>query len=160
MPPLIRSIQKDDNLKIAKIIRTVLEEHNITMHGTAYHDASLDCMFEYYTGKNLIYYVIIDSNEVVGGAGIYPTQGLPQATCELVKMYILKNSRGKGYGKLLINKCIDFAKESGYKQVYLETMPELSSAIGMYENSGFTLLKGPMGNSGHFACEVRMIKKI
>ena len=160
MLPLIRPIQKNDNLKIAKIIRTVLEEHNITMPGTAYHDACLDCMFEFYTGNDLIYYVIVDSNEVIGGAGIYPTQGLPEATCELVKMYILQNSRGKGFGKLLINKCIDFAKDCGYKQVYLETMPELSNAIGMYENSGFILLKAPMGNSGHFACEVRMIKEI
>ena len=160
MSILIREIQKRDILRIENIIRTVLEEHDITMPGTAYHDESLKNMYDFYTGPNRIYYVVLDDEEMLGGAGIYPTEGLPDGTCELVKMYILKEARGKGIGKLLINKCIEFAKESGFTKIYLETMPELSKAIGMYENSGFTLLKGPLGNSGHFACEVRMLKEI
>ncbi len=157
---VIRPIQKRDILRIENIIKTVLEEHNITMPGTAYHDESLKNMFEYYTGPDRIYFVAFEGDDMLGGAGIFRTEGLPDGTCELVKMYILKEARGKGLGKLLINKCIEFAKEAGFTKIYLETMPALSKAIGMYENSGFTLLKGPMGNSGHFACEVRMLKEI
>ena len=68
-----------------------------------------------------VYYVALNNNKVVGGGGIYPTDGLPADTCELVKMYLLPQARGIGLGKKLIDKCLDFAKEAGYKNVYLET---------------------------------------
>jgi putative acetyltransferase len=44
--------------------------------------------------------------------------------------------------------------------MYLETMPELRNAIGLYEKAGFTYLSGPMGNSGHFGCDLWMIKEL
>ena len=55
-------------------------------------------------------------------------------------------------------KCLDTAKNAGYKKVYLETMPELIVAVPMYEKFGFTYLKGPLGNSGHNGCGIWMIK--
>ena len=75
-------------------------------------------------------------------------------------MYLLPEARGKGLGKALVNSCIDFAIKNGYKKVYLETMPELQNAVNMYEKMGFTLLQGPLGNTGHFACSIRMLKDI
>jgi putative acetyltransferase len=59
-----------------------------------------------------------------------------------------------------MNKCIDFAKTEGYEQIYLETMPELSSAIHLYEKMGFKNLNGPLGQSGHFGCGIWMLKDI
>ncbi|NIM35515.1 MAG: GNAT family N-acetyltransferase, partial [Hydrotalea flava] len=73
-------------------------------------------------------------------AGIYPTNGLPEGVCELVKMYLHKNARGKGTGRFLIGTCLQKAKEMGYHQVYLETMPELSKAVSVYEKFGFKYL--------------------
>ena len=96
----------------------------------------------------------------MGGAGIYPTDGLPAGTCELVKMYLLPEARGLGLGKTLIEKSLALAKENKYGYVYLESMPELKKALTVYEKFGFTYLKGPMGNSGHFGCELWMLKKI
>jgi putative acetyltransferase len=156
----IREIEKTDNETIRQVIRTVLEEHSVTMPGTAYYDDSLNHMFESYTGGNKIYYLGIIDGKIVGGAGIFPTEGLPADTCELVKMYLLPQARGLGLGKALVNKCLDFATAHGYKKVYLETMPELQNAVHMYEKMGFNLLKGPMGNTGHFACTLRMLKNI
>ena len=99
-------------------------------------------------------------NTIIGGAGIFPSNGLPQGTCELVKMYLSPASRGKGLGKLLIEKCLDFAIKSGYQQVYIETMPELKKAVSVYEKFGFTFLNGPLGNTGHFGCDVWMLKQL
>ena len=48
----------------------------------------------------------------------------------------------------------------GYKKVYLETMPELGKAVSVYEQFGFQYLNGPMGNTGHFGCDVWMIKEL
>ncbi len=98
--------------------------------------------------------------EIIGGAGIYPSNGLPEKTSELVKMYLRPSARGKGLGRTLIGKSLGFAKAAGYTQVYLETMPELQQAANVYRKFGFNDLSGPMGNTGHFFCEVWMLKKL
>ena len=92
---------------------------------------------------------------VVGG--IYPTAGLGDDTCELVKMYLLPDARGKGLGLSLLQKCMDFARANSFKNIYLETMPELSLAIKLYQKAGFKMLDGPMGQSGHFGCGIWML---
>jgi putative acetyltransferase len=73
-------------------------------------------------------------------------------------MYLSPKARGKGVGKLLMQECLTTAKKTGYKKVYLETMPELTIAVPMYEKFGFTYLKGPLGASGHDGCGIWMIK--
>lgn len=157
---IIREIRKEDNEAIRSVIRTVLEEFGVNKPGTAYYDDALNHMYETYMGKNRIYYLGLVNGKIAGGAGIYPTEGLPADTCELIKMYLLPETRGIGLGKALVNKCLDFAQSNRYKRVYLETMPELNNAVKMYEKMGFSLLEGPMGNTGHFACTIRMIKGI
>ncbi|MDP9230989.1 MAG: GNAT family N-acetyltransferase, partial [Bacteroidota bacterium] len=107
-----------------------------------------------------VYYVAEINNEVVGGGGIYSSSGLPVDTCELVKMYLRPKVRGMGLGKMLIEKCLEFAKAAGYKKVYLETMPELKQALKVYEKFGFEYLKGPMGNTGHYGCDMWMLKSL
>jgi putative acetyltransferase len=75
-------------------------------------------------------------------------------------MYLVPSARNKGLGGLLINKSLEYAKDAGYKQVYLESMPELQKALSVYEKFGFEYLTGPMGNSGHFGCSRWMLKKL
>ena len=70
----------------------------------------------------------------------------------------MKEARGKGIGKQLMLLCFQSAKELGYKKLYLESFPAFSEAIGMYEKYGFTRLNKPLGNSGHTACNIWMIK--
>jgi len=156
----IRKIEKNDNENVWKIIRSVFEEHGINRPGTAYHDEGLKNMCEMHSVPGSAYFVAMINGELVGGAGIFPSKGLPQDTCELVKMYLLPEARGKGIGKLMIQQCTDFAKSLGYGVIYLETMPELSKAIGMYEKEGFIRLDKPMGNTGHYSCSIWMTKNI
>ena len=97
---------------------------------------------------------------MLGGAGLYPSDGLPPATGELVKMYLLPEARGLGLGKLLIENVLLFARNSGYKKIYIETMPELKKAMNVYEKFGFTYLKGPLGNTGHTGCSIWMLLEL
>lgn len=106
------------------------------------------------------YHVIDVDGELAGGAGIYPTKGLPTDTCELVKMYLSPTARGLGLGKLLMEHCMQAAAINGFTKVYLETMPELTNAIPMYKKFGFVNLPGPLGNSGHHGCGIWMLKEL
>ena len=155
----IRSIQPADNPFLAKIVRDTLAEFGANNPGTVYYDATTDALYELFQQKGAGYFIAILNDKVVGGGGIYPTDGLPADTCELVKMYLLPEARGAGLGKNTDRKKFIFAREMGYKQVYLETMPELKQALKVYAKFGFDYLKGPMGNSGHTGCSLWMLKK-
>jgi putative acetyltransferase len=153
----IRTIQPSDNPYLAKIVRNTLAEFGANKPGTVYYDATTDALYELFQTPGSAYYVAELNNTIVGGAGIYPSAGLPPDTCELVKMYLTPEARGKGIGKMLIEKALEAAREAGYKKVYLETMPELSKAVSVYEKFGFRYLKGPLGQTGHFGCDVWML---
>ena len=156
----IRLIDKNDNEALAVIIRSALKEFGANKPGTVYFDDTTDKLFELFQQPKAAYHIVTINNEVVGGGGIFYTEGLDADTCELVKLYLSPAGRGLGLGKILMNKCLQTAIEFGFKKVYLETMPELTSAVPMYENFGFTYLTGPMGNSGHGGCDIWMIKQL
>mgnify|MGYP003607273162 FL=1 len=59
-----------------------------------------------------------------------------------------------------MQQSIASAKELGYKQIYLESIPAFSKAVSIYEKQGFTYLDKPLGNSGHSGCDLWMIKNI
>lgn len=156
----IRPIRKEDNPVLAKIVKDTLAEFGANHPNTVYFDPSTDTLFEVFQEPRSYYFVAEVNGEMVGGGGIFPTDGLPADTCELVKMYLLPQARGVGLGRTLIEKCIKWAKDAGYKQIYLESMPELKKALKVYEKFGFDYLPGPMGNSGHTGCSLWMLRKI
>lgn len=156
----LRQIVPRDNATLASIIRESLTEFGADRPGTVYFDKATDNLFALFQTEQSRYFVAVASTKILGGGGIFPTSGLPEDTCELVKMYLLPEARGKGIGKLLINKCIEAAQEFGFKNMYLETLPELKKAVKVYEKSGFTYLDKPLGNSGHFGCDLWMMKKL
>jgi putative acetyltransferase len=160
MSVTIRPIAKEDNAALAVIVRNSLAEFGANKPGTVFYDPTTDALYELFQTKGSFYFVAQEENTILGGGGIYPTEGLPADTCELVKMYLHPNARGKGLGRQLIEHCLNRAKENGYEYCYLETMPELKQALKVYEQFGFTYLEGPMGNSGHFGCDRWMIKQL
>src|SRR4030095_3381382 len=128
----IRSIAQGDNDALAAIVKNTLAEFGANRPGTVFYDHTTDHLFELFQKGKSIYFVAEMDNRIVGGAGIFPSDGLPADTCELVKMYLLPHARGFGLGRTLIEKCIDAAKENGFKKIYLETMPELKQAMKVY----------------------------
>ena len=156
----IRDIRQSDNPFLSKIVKGTLAEFGANHPNTVYYDPTTDALYELFQKKGATYFVAEINNEIVGGSGIYPTEDLPNDTCELVKMYLLPHARGLGLGRTLIEKSLAFAKEAGYKNVYLESMPELKKALEVYAKFGFEYLKGPMGNSGHTGCSLWMIKSL
>jgi putative acetyltransferase len=157
---LIRPIKKEDNEIIASLIRGVLTEFGANRPGTVFTDKTTDNLHELFEDEKARYFIAEVNGEIVGGSGIYPTQGLPEGCTELVKLYVSSKVRGTGVGKVLMQKSIEAAKEEGYVEVYLETLPELHLAVGLYERVGFEYLTKPYGNTGHFACDLWMRKII
>jgi len=157
---LIREIQPKDNKQIAQVIRDVLIEFGVPKVGTAYEDTALDAMFETYDSDKKTYFVIEHQQKIVGGCGIAPLDNYEGNTCELQKMYFLPVARGKGLGSKMISTCLEKATQFGFDSCYLETLPYMESARALYKKNGFISLEKPMGDTGHYSCNLWMLKKL
>ncbi|MEO9570565.1 MAG: GNAT family N-acetyltransferase [Polaribacter sp.] len=157
---IIREINAKDNAQMAIVIRAVILEMGAPKTGTAYEDKATDKMFETYQKKEAAYFVLEHKNKIVGGGGIAQLDNFKGNTCELQKMYFLPIARGKGLGTKMISKCLEKAKEIGFENCYLETMPYMKAAVKLYKKYGFTDLEKPMGNTCHYSCNVWMIKEL
>ena len=160
MKIIIRPLEKKDNPVIAELIRVIFRQMNIKQEGTVYSDPTTDNLYELFKTPNSKYFVAEENGILLGGCGIFPTLGLPEGCTELVKLYLAKESRGKGIGNELMQKSISAAKELGFKQMYLESFPEFATAVDMYEKSNFKKIDKPLGNTGHFSCNLWMVKKL
>ena len=157
----IRPIAPGDDAALARVIRDTLTEFGAAKPGTAYYDASTDHLPALFAQTPRSAYFVAEKNgAVLGGGGIFPTTGLPADTVELVKLYLLPTARGRGAGKALIESCLAAARAAGYARVYLETTAELTQAIPLYEKLGFTYLDHALGESGHFGCQLWMIRAV
>lgn len=147
-------------MPLAQVIRGVFDEHKAPKNGTVYSDPTTYELYELFQTKPSILWVATNDKHVLGCCGIYPTEGLPSDTVELVKFYLSATNRGKGIGKSLMEKSIASAIELGYKKVYLESLPHFSNAVNMYAKQGFKRLHNPLGNSGHTSCNIWMLKEL
>ena len=153
----IRNIEKSDRQQWNPLWQAYL-----VFYETSLPDQTTDLTWDRFFDSSHVFtgFVAEEDGKLLGGGGIYPTEGLPAKTCELVKMYLHKDARGKGLGKQMIEQCLTWAKDNGYEQVYLESMPELSKAVSIYEKVGFEKLNQALGNSGHCGCDIWMLKKL
>ena len=157
---LIRPINESDNKHIAVILRQVLIEMDIPRKGSAFEDPEIDKMYESYQSNRSIYFVVEENNKILGGAGINPLRDGDLDICELQKMYFHKSLRGRGIGNKIIELCLNFAVESNFKKCYIETMPNMVNAQKLYLRKGFNYINNPLGNTGHTACPIWMLKNL
>ncbi|MCQ9086000.1 bifunctional helix-turn-helix transcriptional regulator/GNAT family N-acetyltransferase [Vibrio harveyi] len=157
---VLRPLTKADNSQVADVIRKVSAEYGLTADkGYGVADPTLDDMYSVYDQQGAAYWVVEYQGEIVGGGGFAPLAGEPNV-CELQKMYFLPQTRGHGLAKRIVALSLQLAKQFGYQQCYLETTECLREAVGLYEKLGFEHLDAPLGQTGHDACEVMMLKTL
>jgi putative acetyltransferase len=151
---VLRPIQRKDNPQIARLIRTVMTELGAAGPGFAIHDAEVDDMYRAYRRARSAYFVLLEpGGRVAGGGGLGPLEGGDAETCELRKMYSSPETRGRGLGQLLVERCMEAARSFQYRRMYLESMRTMQQARALYEKNGFRSITKPLGHTGHFACD-------
>ena len=148
----IRPIRAADDAPMAAIIRAVMPEFGATGSGFAINDPEVDWMSRAYAEPRHAYFVLERDGAVLGGAGVAPLAGGDGDTCELRKMYFLREARGIGAGTAMMAQCLHAARDFGFRQCYLETLGGMDAAMRLYERSGFHRIDQPMGATGHGGC--------
>jgi putative acetyltransferase len=149
----IRPIGPGDREAVAAIIRAVMPEFGASGPGFAINDPEVSDIPSAYAKPRSAFFVVVDEDRVVGGGGVAPLEGGDGSTCELKKMYFLPEARGRGMGAALLTRCLEAARDLGYRRVYLETLGSMTSAQTLYRKFGFEKLCKPEGATGHFGCD-------
>ena len=80
-------------------------------------------------------YLAYVGEELAGCVGLKKMEGAGQ--CELKRMYVRPSFRGNGLGEKLLDVILQDAREIGYKEMFLDTLPFLKSARRLYQEKGF-----------------------
>ncbi len=144
----LRPMEVRDNPAVAQLIRASLEEFGLDKPGTVYFDSHLDHLADYYQHQEkAAYFVLEDEGQLVGCGGFAPVS---DKIAELQKLYVTKNSRGKGYSSRLIKRIFHEARLAGYEQLYLETSTEHGYGCGNLSALWFYSIAKPLSNAaGH-----------
>lgn len=78
--------------------------------------------------------VAVEGKEVLGMIAYHKHS---EERCEMKRLYVRPSARGMKLGEKLIMEILKHAKQAGYKEMVLDTIEPLQSAIYLYEKLGF-----------------------
>ncbi|MCI8300120.1 MAG: GNAT family N-acetyltransferase [Lachnospiraceae bacterium] len=112
------------------------------------YDREIEHLEEKYGKPSGRLYLAYERDKLAGCIGL---RKINDQNCEMKRLYIRPEFRGKSIGNLLIEQIIRDAKAIGYSHMLLDTLPFLTNAIRLYQKFGFYEIESyndsPMKNS-------------
>lgn len=153
LPLTLRLATSSDSEAIWSLIAGVLKEYGITAD-QATTDSDLTDVDRHYNQTGGAFMVLLDGTHLVGTVALSRDS---DTTCELCRMYLAAEYRGRGLGRRLLETVLQIAAERGFREVRLETATVLKEAIQLYRRAGFTISeRAPFGKN----CDLVMIKRL
>ena len=134
----LRTARSSDGPRVLNLVDTVLREFGLEIEPDGI-DADLNDIELTYL-RNGGAFLVLEGKDgsLVGSVGLFRED---KTTCQLRKMYLAPTLRGCGLGKYLLHYVIERARESGFKQMTLETSSKLAAANSLYTRFGFHPIK-------------------
>ena len=129
---IIKAVNADADA-IKQLVFGILKDYGLEPD-PASTDRDLEDIQKYYWQNKGCFYVLKKDDQIIGNFGLYK---INDDICELRKMYLSPNFRGRRLGRKMMEAAFEQAKKLGYKSIMLETASVLKEAISLYEKYGF-----------------------
>jgi putative acetyltransferase len=149
----LRRATNRDGPGVWTLIGTVLASYGIVADRES-TDQDLVDLDRSFAKEGGAFFVLLDGERVVGTVAL---RRETETVCELCRMYLAPEHRGRGLGRRLLAFAEAEARQRGFKEIVLKTASVLKEAIALYRQAGFQPIPGApaCGN-----CDLAMRKKL
>jgi len=95
--------------------------------------------------QGAIFIVAEENNEILG----FSEYLLEENKVFLSKLYVSKNYRNQGIGKMMLDSCIEYSKENNIDTIYLTVNKNNTSSINVYKHCGFKIVDSVVNDIGN-----------
>jgi ribosomal protein S18 acetylase RimI-like enzyme len=138
----IREARPEELAEVEKLVKTAYREFQPLMPAAAW-DRWMDNIRETLQAPDGVVLVAGDQGRIKGAVKFYPDasqahQGQwPAGAASIRLLAVAPASRGRGYGRLLTQACLDRARELSIPSIFLFTGTFMAAARQLYEKLGF-----------------------
>lgn len=143
----IQIVAYEDKYKeqiIALIGECLVDQEILATSCLPLDDDDLQKIPELYCGRGK-FWIALDENKVVGTVGVRDSG---RVTAKLRRMFVQKKYRGTGLGQQLLDIALQFARDTGYTKITLNTHKKMKRAHHFYEKNKFIFI-GMKGEDMH-----------
>ncbi len=119
--------------QIIAVVRTVYDEYGFTWEADGYHRDLYD-IDRWYLKRGDMFWALLEADQVIGCMGI-TVHEVDQ--CELHRMYLLPACRGRGLGRRLLEKTMEYGRSRGCRRMQAWSDVKLTRAHKLYHKCGF-----------------------
>lgn len=135
----VRPFRDDDGPALRTLVGDVLAEFGLSSDPSG-TDGDIEDVERHYRGAGGELWVVEDGHgRLVGSCGVW-IDPADARVCELRKMYLQDDQRGRGLGRRLLDGALAHARAAGCGRMELETASAMDAAIGLYRSAGFVEL--------------------
>lgn len=129
----IRRFNNKDQAEVKKLITEILSEEFL-MDQRAYPYSDLDSVSTVYGGEREGFFVGEEKGKVIGTVGVKEES---KEVAILRRLFINSAYRGKGFGRLLMDRALAFCREKGYKEAIFHVSTNMKTAMALCKRRGF-----------------------
>ncbi|WP_420414621.1 GNAT family N-acetyltransferase [Roseibium sp.] len=132
----IFSVDTDQDLEEIKgLFRAYVEWLGIDLSYQGFEEELASLPGKYAPPNGALLLAKNDKGESLGCVGLRPFG--EAGSCEMKRLYVVPEARGLGVGAGLVQRIMKLAGNAGYTDMKLDTLPTMTGAIKLYEQSGF-----------------------
>ncbi|MBD3180636.1 MAG: GNAT family N-acetyltransferase [Candidatus Latescibacteria bacterium] len=132
-----KGIKRVENTREIEQIRTLFREYqaflNVDLCFQSFREELAGLPGEYSLPDGALL-IALEGEKAAGCVALRKFEG---QVCEMKRLFVRPEARGKGLGRELADRIIDIARHLGYTLMRLDTLDRLTGAMKLYESLGF-----------------------